>query len=109
MEYSEATYHTLHGADEHAVQNLARLVAVADIFKGFGAVLAADVEKDFLATTIERCISLLVRGNLSSWSVGLLLDQCDGGKNEIWAAQVWFAFFSLLLSRALFAIGVWVG
>lgn len=49
------TYQALHGADKETVEDLARLVAVADIFEGFGAVLAADVKEDFLATTVGIC------------------------------------------------------
>jgi uncharacterized membrane protein len=47
------TYHALHCANEETIENLARLVTVADILEGFRAVLTADVEEDFLATTIE--------------------------------------------------------
>jgi uncharacterized membrane protein len=47
------TYHALHCANEETIENLARLVTVTDILEGFGAVLAADVEEDFLATTRE--------------------------------------------------------
>lgn len=36
-------------ADEHAVEDLARFIRVADVFKGFGSVLPADIEKDFFA------------------------------------------------------------
>lgn len=44
-------YHALHVADEHAVvEESARLIAVADVVEGFGAVLAGKIEEDFLAT-----------------------------------------------------------
>jgi hypothetical protein len=56
LEFSEETYHALHGANEHTVQNLARFITVADIFEGFGAVLAADIKEDFLATTVKEKI-----------------------------------------------------
>jgi hypothetical protein len=36
-------------ADEQAVEDLARLVAVADVLEGLGRVLAGDVEDDLLA------------------------------------------------------------
>ena len=35
-----STYQPLEGADEHAVEDLARLVGVAHVFEGFGRVLA---------------------------------------------------------------------
>lgn len=45
-------YHALHVADEHAVvEESARLITVADVVEGFGAVLAGDIKEDFLATT----------------------------------------------------------
>jgi hypothetical protein len=44
-------YHALHVADEHAVvEESARLIAVADVVEGFGAVLAGEIEEDFLTT-----------------------------------------------------------
>ena len=44
-------YHALHVADEHAVvEEGACLIAVADVVEGFGAVLAGEIEEDFLAT-----------------------------------------------------------
>lgn len=45
------TYLSLQCAGQQLCQGLARLVAVADILKGLGRVLAADVEEDLLATT----------------------------------------------------------
>lgn len=47
----EETHHALHGADEHSVEDLARLVTVADILEGLSAVLATDIEEDFFTTT----------------------------------------------------------
>lgn len=49
---SGLTYLSLQGADEQALQNLARLVAVADVLKGLGRVLAADVQQDLFTTAI---------------------------------------------------------
>jgi hypothetical protein len=46
------TYTALEVADEKALEDLAGLVAVADVFEGFGWVLAADVEEDFLTTGV---------------------------------------------------------
>jgi hypothetical protein len=45
---------TLESADEQAVEDLARFVGVADIFEGFGGVLAADVEEDFFAAAVWK-------------------------------------------------------
>ena len=42
----------LYGADEEALEDFAGFVAVADIFEGFGGVLAADVEEDFFAAAV---------------------------------------------------------
>lgn len=43
---------TLESADEQAVEDLAGFVGVADVFEGFGGVLAADVEEDFFTAAI---------------------------------------------------------
>lgn len=48
------TYHALHIADEQTVENVARLVGVADILEGLGAILASDIEQDLLTTTTEK-------------------------------------------------------
>lgn len=40
---------SLQGSDEKALEDFSRFVAVSYIFKGFGCVLAADVEEDFFA------------------------------------------------------------
>ena len=45
------TYLSLQWPHQHPLQNLPRLVAVADIFKGFGCILAAYVEEDFFTAT----------------------------------------------------------
>jgi hypothetical protein len=44
------TYAALEGSDEQALEDLAGLVAVADVFECLGRVLTADVEHDFLTT-----------------------------------------------------------
>ena len=46
------TYAALESADEEALEDLAGLVAVADVFEGFGGVLAADVEEDFFTAGV---------------------------------------------------------
>lgn len=48
------THHALDGADQHGVEDLARFVAVAYIFEGFGAVLATDVQEDFFTAAVEE-------------------------------------------------------
>ena len=44
----------LESANEQAVEDLAGFVGVADVFEGFGGVLAADVEEDFFAAAISK-------------------------------------------------------
>ena len=44
-------YLALENTNLQSLEDLAGLVAVADIFKGLGGILAADVEEDFLTTT----------------------------------------------------------
>jgi len=46
-------YLSFEVADEQAVEDLARFVAVAYVFEGFRGVLAADVYHDFFAATIQ--------------------------------------------------------
>jgi hypothetical protein len=50
------SYHALHVADElnlfGVVEDHARLVAVADIVEGFGAVLASEIKEDLLTTAV---------------------------------------------------------
>lgn len=50
--FRRLTYHALQLADQETVQDLTGLVTVSDIFEGLGAVLATDVEEDFLTTTV---------------------------------------------------------
>jgi hypothetical protein len=47
-------YLALQTPDKEAFEDLARFVAVADIFEGFGGILAGNVEEDFFATTVRR-------------------------------------------------------
>jgi hypothetical protein len=52
------TYAALDGSDKKALEDLAGLVAVADVLECLGRVLAADVEHDFLTTGVlvyEAC------------------------------------------------------
>lgn len=51
------TYHALHVADEQTVENLARLIGVADILEGLGSILAADVQENFLTTAIPGMLA----------------------------------------------------
>lgn len=46
------TYTTLESADEQALEDLAGLVAVADVLEGFGRVLPADVEEHFFTAGV---------------------------------------------------------
>jgi|ERR1700722_14691189 hypothetical protein len=41
-------------ADEQAVEDLTGFIGVADVFEGFGGVLAADVEEDFFAAAVRK-------------------------------------------------------
>ena len=50
-----STYQTLHSADEQTIEDLAGLIGVADVLEGLGAVLATDVQKDFLTTAVANC------------------------------------------------------
>lgn len=49
------TYQTLHSADEQTLEDLAGLIGVADVLESLGAVLATDIQKDFLTTTVGNC------------------------------------------------------
>jgi len=46
------TYLPLQVADQQAIEDLARLVAVSNVFEGFGRVLAADIEHYFLTAPV---------------------------------------------------------
>ena len=65
------TYTALESADEEALEDLTGLVAVADVFEGFGGVLAADVEEDFFTTGV--LVYEAWRGAQKRWLVGNLL------------------------------------
>jgi len=48
-------YLPLQLSDDEAIEDLARLVAVAHILEGFGCVLATYIEQDFLSTAGNTC------------------------------------------------------
>lgn len=48
-------YSALQVADEELIESLASFVAVTNILKSLGGVLATDVEDDFLTTAISKC------------------------------------------------------
>ena len=64
------TYATLDGSDKKALKDLAGLVAVADVLKCLGRVLAADVEHDLLTTGVLVYEAYGARGWLASLSFG---------------------------------------
>lgn len=47
-----STHAALERAHQQALEDFSRFVAVADVFEGFGGVLAADVEEDFFAASV---------------------------------------------------------
>lgn len=51
------TYLSLQVADEELVQRLASLVAVADVLKCFGRVLAGDIQQDLLTTSAAQWLA----------------------------------------------------
>lgn len=59
------TYHTLHATNEQTVENLTRLVGVADILEGLGAILASDVQEDFLTTAVSHVLALNFLGGIT--------------------------------------------
>lgn len=101
------SYHALHVADEHAVvEEGACLIAVADVVEGFGAVLAGEIEEDFLTTAVGL-VSLLVLGlNLG------LVKQCERSEDNRlrWPFSCFcflVLFLPLLFSRSCsFASGI---
>ena len=68
MGESRDAYLSLQGADEQAVEDLARLVAVADILECLCCVLAAYIEQDFLSTAVFTlsALSLVLFGMCSA-------------------------------------------
>ena len=64
------TYLALELANQQALEDFTRLVRVADVLEGFGRVLAADVEHDFLATAgkgVLACGSLFRVSCICVW------------------------------------------
>lgn len=59
------TYDSLQLSNEHALEDLTRLVRVSDILKGLSRVLAADVEEHFLSTSTQIVSPLHCRLSLS--------------------------------------------
>lgn len=91
-------YHALHVADEHAVvEEGARFIAVADVVEGFGAVLAGEVEEDFLTTAVGMVSLLVLRFNL-----GLVKERERSEDNRLrWPCFVFFGFPSSILALVL--------
>ena len=54
------TYHALQLGNVHPIEQFTGLVTVTNILKGFCCVLTADVEEDFLTTTISVSISFFL-------------------------------------------------
>lgn len=48
-------YQSLQCAYEHAVEDLASFVRVANILKGLGGILASNVEQNLLTTSVCSC------------------------------------------------------
>ena len=49
----QTTYHSLQVPHEQPIQYLSRLVAVSHVLKGFGCVLPAHVEENFLSSPVH--------------------------------------------------------
>lgn len=79
----ERGYLTFQRSEQEAGEDLARFVAVADVFEGFGCVLAADVEEDFFAAAVGggRGEEVSGMGGINAWmgGGGVVL---VGGKGE---------------------------
>lgn len=54
------SYLALQRANEHIVEDLAGLVAVANVLKGLGCVLAANIEENFLTAPVPESAMLLL-------------------------------------------------
>jgi hypothetical protein len=76
-----ATYVALQGSDLELVERLAGLVAVADILKGLGGVLAGNVEEDLLTAAVRIARVRIVLRNLGSAMRGAEITAL--GKNAI--------------------------
>lgn len=48
-------YLALEDTDLQSLENFAGLVAVADILECLGGILTADIEEDFLTTSVHIC------------------------------------------------------
>jgi hypothetical protein len=68
-ERDNETYHALQVANEKSLEDLTRLVTVADILKGFSSILTTHVEENFLTTAKGQLVSICCkRPRLSSSS-----------------------------------------
>lgn len=90
-------YQALHVADEHVIEKGARLIAVADVVKSFGAILAGEIEENFLATAVDF-VSLVVLGFNLGW-VKLCKREDNGQRRPFFLG---FCFRSPLFSSRLF-------
>lgn len=64
------TYHALHGTDKQTVKNLTGLVRVTDILESLSAVLATDIKKDLLTTTVYYELAASFTGVLKRLGAG---------------------------------------
>jgi hypothetical protein len=69
----EKTYAALDGSDKKALEDLAGLVAVADVLECLGRVLAADVEHHFLAAGVLVYEACWCAGAVSKFIVAVRL------------------------------------
>jgi hypothetical protein len=67
------TYAALEGSDKKALEDLAGLVAVADVFERLGRVLAADVEHHFLTAGVLVYEACGARESVSKFIVAVRL------------------------------------
>lgn len=105
-------YHALHVADEHAVvEEGARFIAVADVVEGFGAVLAGEIEEDFLTTTVGFVSWLILGLDLG------LVKQCEREDSRLrwpffsscFSFRFCFFFPSVRLSLSLVLLASGIG
>jgi hypothetical protein len=59
---SREAYLALQGANKQTIEDLARLVRVADILERLGRVLATNVKEDFLTTAASQLASYARKG-----------------------------------------------